>query len=64
MMPMIEATGLIKRFGKAVALDGLDLHADQGVILALLGPNGAGKTTFVRCIATLIKPDGGTLWTE
>jgi ABC-2 type transport system ATP-binding protein len=39
----------------------LDLVAEQGVILAVLGPNGAGKTTFVRAIATLIKPDAGTL---
>jgi ABC-2 type transport system ATP-binding protein len=57
----IEASGLVKRFGKTVALDGLDLVAESGVILAILGPNGAGKTTFVRAIATLIKPDGGTL---
>ena len=61
MTPMIEASGVVKRFGKTVALDALDLVADQGVILAVLGPNGAGKTTFVRCIATLIKPDAGTL---
>ena len=61
MTPMIEASDVVKRFGKTVALDGLDLVADQGVILAVLGPNGAGKTTFVRCIATLIKPDAGTL---
>jgi len=59
--PVIEASGVVKRFGKTVALDGLDLVAKQGVILAVLGPNGAGKTTFVRCVATLIKPDGGTL---
>jgi ABC-2 type transport system ATP-binding protein len=59
--PVIEATGVVKRFGKTVALDGLDLVADQGVILAVLGPNGAGKTTFVRCVATLIRPDEGTL---
>jgi ABC-2 type transport system ATP-binding protein len=59
--PVIEASGVVKRFGKTVALDGLDLVAEQGVILAVLGPNGAGKTTFVRCVATLIKPDGGTL---
>src|SRR5919106_934155 len=57
MAPMIEASGVVKRFGKTDALDGLDLVADQGAILAVLGPNGAGKTTFVRCIATLIKPD-------
>jgi ABC-2 type transport system ATP-binding protein len=58
---MIEASGVVKRFGKTVALDGLDLVADRGVILAVLGPNGAGKTTFVRCVATLIRPDAGTL---
>jgi ABC-2 type transport system ATP-binding protein len=59
--PVIEAVGVVKRFGKTVALDGLDLVAGHGSILAVLGPNGAGKTTFVRCVATLIKPDGGTL---
>ena len=61
MTATIEASGLVKRFGKTVALDGLDVVAEQGVILAVLGPNGAGKTTFVRAIATLIKPDAGTL---
>jgi ABC-2 type transport system ATP-binding protein len=61
MAPMIEAADVGKRFGKTVALDGLELTADEGVILAVLGPNGAGKTTFVRCIATLIRPDAGTL---
>src|SRR4029453_19332766 len=52
MTPTIEATGLRKRFGKTVALDGLDLHAEPGQVLAVLGPNGAGKTTFVRMAAT------------
>src|SRR6266511_1243476 len=61
MTPMIEAAGVVKRFGKTTALDGLNLLAEQGAILAVLGPNGAGKTTFVRCIATLIEPDSGTL---
>jgi len=61
MTATIEASGLVKRFGKTVALDGLDLVAEQSVILAVLGPNGAGKTTFVRAIATLIKPDSGSL---
>jgi ABC-2 type transport system ATP-binding protein len=61
MAVAIEAKGLVKRFGKTVALNGLDVVAEQGVILAVLGPNGAGKTTFVRSIATLIKPDEGTL---
>jgi ABC-2 type transport system ATP-binding protein len=61
MTPAIEATGVVKRFGKTIALDGLDLVAERGSILAVLGPNGAGKTTFVRCVATLIKPDSGGL---
>src|ERR671930_743711 len=61
MTPMIEAAGVVKLFGKTTALDGLNLFAEQGSILAVLGPNGAGKTTFVRCVATLIKPDAGML---
>jgi ABC-2 type transport system ATP-binding protein len=61
MARMIEATGVVKRFGETMALDGLELSAEEGVILAVLGPNGAGKTTFVRCISTLLEPDAGTL---
>ena len=59
--PIIEAHGLTKRFGDVEALAGLDLVAEPGQVLAMLGPNGAGKTTFVRTIATLLRPDGGTL---
>jgi oleandomycin transport system ATP-binding protein len=56
----IEARGLVKRFGKTTALDGVDLAARPGTVLGLLGPNGAGKTTAVRALATLIRPDAGT----
>jgi ABC-2 type transport system ATP-binding protein len=59
--PLVEAEGLVKRYGTTTALDGLDLVAEPGQVLAVLGPNGAGKTTFVRTIATLIHPDGGSL---
>jgi len=59
--PLLEAHGLTVRFGKVTALDGLELTAPPGQVLAVLGPNGAGKTTFVRTIATLIRPTGGTL---
>jgi oleandomycin transport system ATP-binding protein len=55
----VEATGLVKRFGKTTALDGVDLVARQGRVLGVLGPNGAGKTTAVRILATLLQPDGG-----
>ena len=61
MTATIEARGLTKRFGKTTALDGLDLTADAGQVVAVLGPNGAGKTTFVRIVATLLRPDEGTL---
>jgi ABC-2 type transport system ATP-binding protein len=57
----IEAEGVIKRFGKVEALSGLDLVAQRGQVTAVLGPNGAGKTTLVRAIATLIRPQAGTL---
>ena len=56
--PTIEARGASKRFGQTVALDGLDLVADPGQVVALLGPNGAGKTTFVRTVATLLRLAG------
>jgi ABC-type multidrug transport system ATPase subunit len=59
--PLIEARDLTVRFGKVTALDGLDLVAPPGEVLAILGPNGAGKTTFVRTIATLVAPSGGAL---
>jgi ABC-2 type transport system ATP-binding protein len=59
--PTIEAIGLKKRFGKTVALDGLDLVAGRGEVLAVLGPNGAGKSTFIRSLATLVHPDGGEM---
>jgi oleandomycin transport system ATP-binding protein len=55
----IQAEGLVKRYGKTIALDGVDLAVRQGTVLGLLGPNGAGKTTAVRMLATLIRPDAG-----
>ncbi|MGA9161051.1 MAG: ATP-binding cassette domain-containing protein [Actinomycetota bacterium] len=61
MTPTIEAHGLEKRFGRTRALDGLDLVAEPGQVVAVLGPNGAGKTTLVRAVATLLRPDAGTL---
>jgi ABC-2 type transport system ATP-binding protein len=55
----IEATGLVKHYGRTAALDGLDLTVPAGSILGMLGPNGAGKTTTVRVLATLLRPDHG-----
>jgi len=56
---MIEAEGLVKRYGETRALDGVDFAVPAGTILGLLGPNGAGKTTAVRILTTLARPDSG-----
>jgi oleandomycin transport system ATP-binding protein len=56
----IEADGLVKRYGKTVALAGVDLHVPPGSVCGLLGPNGAGKTTAVRILSTLLRPDAGS----
>src|SRR5437867_10402791 len=57
----IDARGVRKRFGTVEALRGLDLAIRAGEIYGLLGPNGSGKTTFIRCVAGLLRPEGGTL---
>ncbi|NUR83327.1 MAG: ATP-binding cassette domain-containing protein [Nonomuraea sp.] len=57
---MIEATGLVKTYGRGRALDGLTFTAGKGVT-GLLGPNGAGKTTLIRVLATVLAPDEGEL---
>ena len=61
MHALIEAQGLSKRFGKVQALDALDLTIPSGQVVAFLGPNGAGKSTFIRTVATLLRPDSGSL---
>jgi ABC-2 type transport system ATP-binding protein len=61
MNPTLEAADLVKAFGKTRALDGLSLTMQSGEVMALLGPNGAGKTTFVNLVATLVRPEKGTL---
>ncbi len=61
MGALVEARGLKKKFGKVTALSDLSLELPSGQPVAILGPNGAGKTTFIRMVATLIRPDEGTL---
>jgi ABC-2 type transport system ATP-binding protein len=58
---MIEIDTLTKSFGPTRALAGVSFRVGAGEIVGLLGPNGAGKTTLVRVVATLLRPDCGTV---
>ena len=55
----LATTGLAKRYGSRVALDGLDLRVPTGVVYGFLGPNGAGKTTTMRILTGLVRADAG-----
>jgi ABC-2 type transport system ATP-binding protein len=57
--PLIEVERLVKRYGAHLAVDGVDLVARPGEVVALLGPNGAGKSTTIRAITGLLRPSGG-----
>ncbi|MDT0344755.1 ABC transporter ATP-binding protein [Streptomyces litchfieldiae] len=59
--PAVEAVGLVKRYGRTTALNGLDLTVGQGTVTAVLGPNGAGKTTAVESCEGYRVPDAGRL---
>jgi sulfate/thiosulfate transport system ATP-binding protein len=56
---MIEARGIVKRFGAFTALDGVSVDVSTGSLTALLGPSGSGKSTLLRVIAGLEQPDAG-----
>ncbi|HVO37322.1 MAG TPA: ABC transporter ATP-binding protein [Candidatus Acidoferrum sp.] len=58
---LISAQGLVKKYGKVVAVDGLDLNVQEGSVTGLIGPNGAGKTTTIKIILGLLKPDSGNI---
>ena len=59
--PIIEARGLVKRFGHVVALDGADLELYPGEILAIIGANGAGKSTLIKTLSGALQPDEGEI---
>ncbi len=58
--PAISVSGLVKRFGPTVALDGIDLHVPHGIVYGFIGPNGAGKTTALRILAGLLNATAGS----
>jgi ABC-2 type transport system ATP-binding protein len=59
VIAMLEARGLVKRYGTRAALDGFDLDVRAGEITGLIGHNGAGKTTFMEVVTGLVRPDHG-----
>lgn len=58
---IVKVDGLVKRYGKLVALDYLSFDVKEGEIFGLLGPNGSGKTTAINCILSLLKYDKGNI---
>ena len=56
---LIEAAGLVKAYGHFMAVDGLDLHLDEGEVFGFLGPNGSGKSTTILMLLGLTEPTAG-----
>jgi ABC-2 type transport system ATP-binding protein len=57
----IEVEGIVKWYGRKLAVDGVSLSVAEGEAFGYVGPNGAGKTTTIRCMLGLIRPTAGTI---
>jgi ABC-2 type transport system ATP-binding protein len=60
MSPVIDARGLVKRFGRRTVVDHVSMRVERGQICGFLGPNGSGKTTTIRMLCGLLTPDEGS----
>jgi heme exporter protein A len=58
---VVEVEGLERRYGERAALAGVSVRVEEGQTLAVFGSNGAGKTTLLRVLATLLRPNGGSV---
>ncbi|WP_232323850.1 ATP-binding cassette domain-containing protein [Catenuloplanes japonicus] len=61
MSVALEGRDLVKRFGRVVGLDGVDIDVRAGEVLAVIGDNGAGKSTLIKCLTGALVPDSGTI---
>jgi fructose transport system ATP-binding protein len=59
--PVLEARGIVKRFGQVTALSGADFELYPGEVLAVIGDNGAGKSTLIKVLSGALQPDEGEL---
>jgi ABC-type polar amino acid transport system ATPase subunit len=62
--PLLEAIGLVKRYGALTAVDDVSLAIRAGSVTAVLGPSGSGKSTLLRCLNFLVVPDAGEVRIE
>jgi fructose transport system ATP-binding protein len=61
---VMQAKGLVKRYGQVTALDGADFELRAGEILAVIGDNGAGKSSLIKCLSGATIPDEGEIWLD
>ncbi len=61
-VPAVRTAGLVRRFGRTLAVDGVDLEVTGGEIYGFLGHNGAGKSTLISILCTLLRPTSGHAW--
>ena len=63
-VPVLQARGLVKRYGQVTAIDGADFELRAGEILAVIGDNGAGKSSLIKCLSGATIPDEGEIWLD
>jgi fructose transport system ATP-binding protein len=61
MSPVVQARGLVKRYGRVTAMDGADFDLEEGEVLAVVGDNGAGKSTLIKALSGAVIPDEGQI---
>jgi fructose transport system ATP-binding protein len=64
LQPILRATGLVKNYGRVVALDHADLELYPGEVLGVIGDNGAGKSTLIKCFSGAVIPDEGEIFMD